>query len=1014
MPTFGALPRHERQTLSVGVAETSSWDSHKIHTFILPCREAPYLRPIHILELIQYLQHSSMSALLKNPSDGFGQHTHLHEGVQPQENGINGDGLPFRLWDLLQRCSTKDADLTYVQSDAQGLIHQKVFTISELEGQAVQNARKIKKLHNARQSEAVLLHFETQIENIVAFWSVVRAGLVPALSTPLTSDTYQRRSHLEHLKAVLQDPLCITSQTMYKQYPELGVLDAQILSEVELSCDGSPQPNNSHSDLNDTNRPAILMLTSGSTANSKVVELTLGQIEASLTGKKARVDADERSVFLNWIGIDHVANLLETHLLALFSCARQIHVLAKNVLADPLLFLRLIDQHRVSHSFAPNFFLGEVLRELTAAMAGRDSAVLALDMSCLRSIVSGGEANVVKTALNLNEHLVQLGAQGPAILAVFGMTETCAGMCYHRITQQDAHQEFAAIGTPIRGTYMRVYSETASMAQRDQIGALHLSGPTIFKTYMNNPTATQESFTLDGWFITGDRAYQDSHGNFHWVGREKEVLNLNGVKVTPQDIENVVERSNIHGAIPSYFAAFPDRGKDVQSEDYCLVCAAHESVTDLEALADAIATSASYLVAARPAWVVPLPVAKLEKSSLGKLSRTKLQALFSKGAFNDFQINTKQPRRAMKAAANPPTTETERSVVKILSDLLDIPEMAISVDQTIFELGVTSLSLFRFEKHLRRSCNYEMEGISLITFLTNPVIRAIATAIDVAGSSNGVYDPVAPLQPLGDKTPLWLVHPASGNTISFLPLARTIRDRPLYALTARGMRPDEEYFASIDDMAGVYYTHMKKAQPQGPYAIMGYSLGTTVAYEIARRLEADGDAVAFCGALDSPPHVIPLLQDLSWWEAATLTCYFLGLIPQSRVSRLTQEFTGLPQRETIERLLDTADPSQRDSLAIDVPQLLEMTNMTDHLADLWRKYEPSGAVMKIDVFYCEALHTVEKDPARWVERLGGWREFSKDGIDFHECNGEHASMLNPENVGKFARILDGVLVTRKI
>ena len=63
-------------------------------------------------------------------------------------------------------------------------------------------------------------------------------------------------------------------------------------------------------------------------------------------------------------------------------------------------------------------------------------------------------------------------------------------------------------------------------------------------------------------------------------------------------------------------------------------------------------------------------------------------------------------------------------------------------------------------------------------------------------------------------------------------------------------------------MLDTYYKHVEETQPEGPYALTGYSLGTTVAFELAKRLEANSNNVRFCGALRSPPHVVPLVEGL--------------------------------------------------------------------------------------------------------------------------------------------------------
>lgn len=114
---------------------------------------------------------------------------------------------------------------------------------------------------------------------------------------------------------------------------------------------------------------AVLMLTSGSTGNAKAVCSTHRQIFAAMRGKLASMPLPRESALLNWIAVDHVASLVEIHLCAMFAGLDQIHVQAIEMLKNPLLFLRLLTKHRVSRTFAPNFFLHKLQSALDTASA---------------------------------------------------------------------------------------------------------------------------------------------------------------------------------------------------------------------------------------------------------------------------------------------------------------------------------------------------------------------------------------------------------------------------------------------------------------------------------------------------------------------------------------------------------------------------------------------------------------------------------------------------------------------
>lgn len=119
--------------------------------------------------------------------------------------------------------------------------------------------------------------------------------------------------------------------------------------------------------------------------------------------------------------------MTEMHLQAMYLCVDQIHVQAADLIADPVLFLNLVDKHRVSRSFAPNFYISRLKRILEHESATPRT----LDLSYLRFLGSGREANPVETCAAVSKSLTAYGAPGNLITPGFGMTDTCAGAIYN-------------------------------------------------------------------------------------------------------------------------------------------------------------------------------------------------------------------------------------------------------------------------------------------------------------------------------------------------------------------------------------------------------------------------------------------------------------------------------------------------------------------------------------------------------------------------------------------------------
>ena len=72
------------------------------------------------------------------------------------------------------------------------------------------------------------------------------------------------------------------------------------------------------------------------------------------------------------------------------------------------------------------------------------------------------------------------------------------------------------------------------------VGELYLRGPNVFLGYNQNPTATRECLSEDGWFRTGDVGYQDSKGHFYITDRVKELIKYKGFQVAPAELEGLL------------------------------------------------------------------------------------------------------------------------------------------------------------------------------------------------------------------------------------------------------------------------------------------------------------------------------------------------------------------------------------------------------------------------------------------------------------------------------------------
>ena len=83
-------------------------------------------------------------------------------------------------------------------------------------------------------------------------------------------------------------------------------------------------------------------------------------------------------------------------------------------------------------------------------------------------------------------------------------------------------------------------SEDGTELEPGQPGELWVKGPNVMLGYYNNPEATKNAITEDGYYKTGDVGYIDEKGNFYITDRVKELIKYNGFQVAPAELEGVL------------------------------------------------------------------------------------------------------------------------------------------------------------------------------------------------------------------------------------------------------------------------------------------------------------------------------------------------------------------------------------------------------------------------------------------------------------------------------------------
>jgi thioesterase domain-containing protein len=159
------------------------------------------------------------------------------------------------------------------------------------------------------------------------------------------------------------------------------------------------------------------------------------------------------------------------------------------------------------------------------------------------------------------------------------------------------------------------------------------------------------------------------------------------------------------------------------------------------------------------------------------------------------------------------------------------------------------------------------------------------------------------------------------------------------------------------------------------------------------------------------------MRELLWDECVIHLFYFVGLMDEATAyTHKTQlcEFNKQGRRlDAIRYLRQHSDAARWDELGLSEEYYLLWVGLASNMQGLAVDYEPSGTVKSMDIFVADPLSHVAKDRKDWIEtRLSAWKDFVRTEVRFHDVQGAHYTMLNPEYVANFAETLRRVLRER--
>ncbi|TWR27177.1 amino acid adenylation domain-containing protein [Mucilaginibacter achroorhodeus] len=597
-------------------------------------------------------------------------------------------------------------------------------------------------------------------------------------------------------------------------------------------------------------------------------------------------------------------------------------------------------------------------------------------------VICGGEALPMDLAQRILE-------RASSLWNVYGPTETTIWSTLKEIKASDG---FISIGRPIDNTYIYILDKFQNPLGPGAAGEIYIAGEGVAKGYLNQPALTEEKFVHDPFdtitpnpvmYRTGDLGTFTADGDLMYISRIDAQVKIRGYRIETGEIEfNLGKEEAIKQAV---VVARNDKNGVAKLVAYVLL---NDNFKGIENPTDLIQKWRTDLRNSVPDYMLPDNFAIIDEMPMtpnGKVDKKVLAASDIDAA------------ETVKYVA--PTTDTERLLSTIWKELLGIEQ--VGINDNFFELGGHSLIAVKVMARIEQETG---ERLPLAILFENSTIEKLAAVMDSDVSAVS-WDSLVPIKPTGSKVPIYIVHGAGLNVLLFNTLANNVDDeQPVYGLQAKGLNGVDEPLNRMEDMAAHYVSSILAQNPDGPYALAGFSFGGLIAFEMARQMKALNKDVRMLAMFDTyayrTPHYDPwatkqvkrgLYLGRKVWHSVTFKDGFLKTIRK--------------RSEAIKRSLVRLFWKLRHGEKQDQVGFFGYSNRIDEANNLAQKYyliAPSD--LEIELFRAETRSYYLDD----YEYMG-WRPYALKGINIHSVPGEHTTMFKEPNDKIFARVLQDCL-----